>query len=125
MQYSGGTGILKDFAESTANGNPHPTDALGTNLRKGKGLSFHRGIAQFDGYKGNSAAAPLSRPAQLADNQVRLFVCNVFFWGSILSVVHMQHWRLLKPLALCIYHAHIRASCMAKSGKHARYLSSA
>jgi hypothetical protein len=70
MQYQGGSAMLKDFSESTANSNPHPTDSLGTNLRKGKGLTFHRGIAQFDGYKGNNAAAPLSRPAQLAENQV-------------------------------------------------------
>jgi hypothetical protein len=73
LQYRGGSTVLKDFSESTANGFPHPTDSLGTNLRKGKGLTFHRGIAQFDGYKGNPSAAPLSRPAQAAEDHVSFF----------------------------------------------------
>jgi hypothetical protein len=77
MQYRGGSAVLKDFSESSANGFPHPTDALGTNLRKGKGLTFHRGIAQFDGYKGNPSAAPLSRPAQAAEDQVRFYLTPV------------------------------------------------
>eukprot|EP00286_Rhodomonas_abbreviata_P008993 CAMPEP_0181342122 /NCGR_PEP_ID=MMETSP1101-20121128/30821_1 /TAXON_ID=46948 /ORGANISM="Rhodomonas abbreviata, Strain Caron Lab Isolate" /LENGTH=735 /DNA_ID=CAMNT_0023453537 /DNA_START=211 /DNA_END=2413 /DNA_ORIENTATION=+ len=64
LGYNTGRNTTKDFAETTANVAPHPTDLLGTNLRRGKGLSFHKGIAQFDGFvagnslKDNSAIAP-------------------------------------------------------------------
>eukprot|EP00961_Rhodomonas_salina_P017345 233279-Rhodomonas_salina.2 len=55
LDYNSGRRTAKDFAETTANAAPHPTDPLGTNLRRGKGLSFSKGIAQFDGYiKGNA-----------------------------------------------------------------------
>ena len=60
LMYANGHVGLKDMSETTANVAPHPTDMLGTNLRRGKGLTFQKGIAKFDGFvQGN--AASLSR----------------------------------------------------------------
>ena len=61
LGYNNGRGVLKDFAETTANVAPHPTDVLGSNLRRGKGLTFSRGIAQFDG-ENVPGSQPGSRP---------------------------------------------------------------
>ena len=66
--YANGHVGLKDMSETTANVAPHPTDMLGTNLRRGKGLTFQKGIAKFDGFvQGN--AASLSRPSSSAGRQ--------------------------------------------------------
>jgi Ca2+-binding EF-hand superfamily protein len=50
LQYSNGHVGMKDISETTGNVAPHPTDMLGTNLRRGKGLTFSKGIANFDGF---------------------------------------------------------------------------
>ena len=50
LQYANGHVGMKDISETTANVAPHPTDMLGTNLRRGKGLTFSKGIANFDGF---------------------------------------------------------------------------
>ena len=61
LAYSNGHVGIKDISETTANVAPHPTDMLGTNLRRGKGLTFQKGIAKFDGFvQGNSVSG--SRP---------------------------------------------------------------
>lgn len=70
MQFQNGNSVLKDFSESTANSKPVPRDALGTNLRKGRGLSFHKGIAQFDGFNNGREVPQLSGPAQAAEDPV-------------------------------------------------------
>lgn len=68
LMYANGHVGLKDMSETTANVAPHPTDMLGTNLRRGKGLTFQKGIAKFDGFvQGN--AASLSRPSSSAGRQ--------------------------------------------------------
>ena len=63
LAFNNGRGVMKDFSETTANVAPHPTDMLGTNLRRGRGLTFSRGIAQFDGtVVGSQASQQNSRP---------------------------------------------------------------
>mmetsp|Transcript_28414 Transcript_28414/g.64421 ORF Transcript_28414/g.64421 Transcript_28414/m.64421 type:complete len:933 (-) Transcript_28414:35-2833(-) len=49
LNFDRGHSALRDYAHSTANVTPFPTDAVGSNLRKGRGLSFAKGIANFDG----------------------------------------------------------------------------
>lgn len=61
LQYNNGHVGLKDMSETTANAAPHPTDMLGTNLRRGKGLTFSKGIANFDGFV-QGQAVESSRP---------------------------------------------------------------
>ena len=67
LQYNNGHVGLKDISETTANVAPHPTDMLGTNLRRGKGLTFSKGIANFDGFvQGQNVG---SRPSSAMDRQ--------------------------------------------------------
>jgi len=67
MHFSRGISALKDMSESSANGQNYPTDELGTNLRRGKGLSFSNGIAQFDRFGPAGGLQPgLSRQAEMA-----------------------------------------------------------
>mmetsp|Transcript_27583 Transcript_27583/g.69988 ORF Transcript_27583/g.69988 Transcript_27583/m.69988 type:complete len:817 (-) Transcript_27583:10-2460(-) len=67
MHFSRGISALKDMSESSANGQNYPTDELGTNLRRGRGLSFTNGIAQFDRFGTGGGLQPgLSRQAEMA-----------------------------------------------------------
>jgi len=69
LQYSNGHVGLKDISETTANVAPHPTDVLGTNLRRGKGLTFSKGIANFDGFVQGQKVE--SRPSSALGRQSR------------------------------------------------------
>ena len=64
LQFQRGINVLKDMSESTANGQSQPADSVGSNLRRGRGLSFQNGIAQFDRFQGQKPG--LSQQAEAA-----------------------------------------------------------